>query len=92
VELYLSKAEPAMAVHKAIVDYSAHEGIPEEIVSMGRSSSWKKSPDVWEEATANQITQAKEKKAMAEQFLTATTHIPCGFYSLVSGECVEREP
>jgi hypothetical protein len=91
MEEYLSKAEPAMAVHKAIVDYSAHEGIPEEISAMGRSSSWKKSPEVWEEATTNQIKQAKEKKTMAEQFLAATTHIPCGIYSLVSARYGEGE-
>lgn len=35
VDEYLSKAEPAMAVHKAIEDYSTYEGIPEEIMVMG---------------------------------------------------------
>ena len=66
MEEYLSKAEPAMAAHKVIVDYSTHEGIPEEISAMGWSSSWKKSPEVWEEATMNQIKQVKEKKMRAE--------------------------
>jgi hypothetical protein len=86
VDEYLLKAEPAMVAHKAISDYGEYDGIPEEIAAMGRSSGWKKNPEGWEEATTNQIKQAKEKKAMAERFLAATTHVPCGFYSLVSVE------
>ena len=88
---YLSKVEPAMAAHKAIGDYTTHEGIPDKISAMGRASSWKKSPEVWEEATMQQIKQANEKKTMAERFLAATTHIPCGIYSLVSVEYLEGE-
>lgn len=33
----------------------------------------------------------ESKQAMAERFLAAATHIPCGFYSLVSVKYVERE-
>lgn len=64
--------------------FTGREGIPEEIVALGRASVWKKQPEEWEETLHSKIEVAKEKVVMAMKFLDATTHIPCAFYSQVS--------
>jgi hypothetical protein len=85
-EEFLEKAEPAMDAHRAIKDLSARKGVPEAISALGRTSVWKKQPEEWEESLWSKIDIANEQLVMAEEFLKATTYIPCAFYSLVSME------
>lgn len=73
-----------MAAHEDVKNLATREGVPEAIAAMGRASAWKKQPEEWKETLQSKIEVAREKVAMAERFLAATTHIPCAFYSQVS--------
>ena len=81
---FLTTGEPALAAHQAIENFTNIEGVPEEITAAGRVTIWKKQPEQWEETMTSKIKMAKDQVTMAEQFLAATKHIPCAFYSLVS--------
>ena len=74
---------PAMAAHMNIMDFTGKIDIPDEIAAFGRGSAWRKDPGDWATTLAGQIASAKERKELAEAFLTDTTYIPCGFYSQV---------
>jgi len=83
-EEYLAKAEPALAAHQEINDLTQGGEIPEAIKALGRASVWKRQPELWQETLESKIQRAAENLAMADRFLAASTHIPCGLFSLVS--------
>ena len=81
---FLLTGEPALAVHQAIDNFTEIDGVPEAIMAAGRATIWKKQPEQWEETMTSKIKMANDQVMMAEQFLAATEHILCAFYSLVS--------
>jgi len=82
-EEFLATAEPALAAHQGSIGWETNDPVPEEIVTFGRTLLWKRNPVLWATSVEGQINTAKGKVAMAEEFLSASTHIPCAFYSQV---------
>jgi len=85
---FLDEAEPALAAHHEVTEFTAKTATPEAIAALPRAALWRKSPEEWRQLVEGQIATAKAQIARAELFLAAATHIPCAFYSQVRGKMI----
>ena len=79
---FLEPAREALLAHQNVSDFSSKE-VPEAIAKFGRVTTWRRSPQSWEQVVAGEIATAEKQLLMAQSFLDETTHVPCVLYSQV---------